>query len=236
MDDKFLNISSQVLSLKETLSSSDLQLKTFRKSRTGRERGTPNVIKRASARRDTNYDADIIFVGIPKLPVQVNNEEAIIHALVEGSSDERFYRQLESKARVSADSLQRTRAYSFGTPASLISSESAVLMRLAKETSENYSPDPAQGREIELGREQRQDDEESNSDPNYKAYLADVEQLTAEHGECVVAYARGKRIALGNTLAELKANIPEEYRNEDILIQRLPDKTITLRGTIRVYK
>jgi hypothetical protein len=77
-------------------------------------------------------------------------------------------------------------------------------------------------------------EKQSESDANYRAYLVEAERLGEECGECLVAYARGKRIALANNLTELLARIPEEYDEDDILIQRIPPPSFSIRPPIRV--
>lgn len=74
------------------------------------------------------------------------------------------------------------------------------------------------------------------SDTNYRAFIDEVDTLSEEYGECVVAYARGKRIGLAQNLPELLASIPEEYDDDDILIQRIPTPSLTVRLPIRVQR
>jgi hypothetical protein len=73
-------------------------------------------------------------------------------------------------------------------------------------------------------------------DQNYRAFLAEAQTLGEECGRCVVAYARGKRIALAKNLSDLLVNIPDEYDEDDILIERVPSRSFLVRPPIRVLR
>lgn len=195
-----------------------------------REDSEPEVINRVGSWvpfRNSQIDV-YISGGTRRIPQNPN-----IRAFVEGQSDERYFRQIEHLDQTLADNLQRTRANSFGSPTSLVSGKLTRFMRLA-DREFGRSSGRTRVEEIRLRRSRSLEHKEAEGDPNYKAYIAEATQLAAEQGACVVAYARGRRIAIGKSLRELKESIPAEYRREDILIQHVPDKEINLRGPTRV--
>jgi hypothetical protein len=155
--------------------------------------------------------------------------------LVERDISETHYKQLEEITKRTVKDLTFPYIRLHGVAVSLTPSDSTLLMKLAREgVVEKDSLRRGESREGSIAGEKLYPYNEAENDPNYRAYLADVETLCKERGECVVAYARGKRIAIGKDLAEVVSSIPEEYGGEDILIQEVPDRTINIRPPIRM--
>ena len=155
--------------------------------------------------------------------------------IVEQDISETYHKQLEEITKSAIKDLPVPHVRLHGAALSLTPSESTLLMRLAKEgVVEKVSLHRGEFQKPSITKEQIHPYDEAENDPNYRAYIADVETLRKERGECVVAYARGKRIAIGKDLAEVMSIIPEEYRGEDILIQEVPDRTINIRPPVRM--
>jgi hypothetical protein len=75
------------------------------------------------------------------------------------------------------------------------------------------------------------DDEQVNN-PNYRAYLREVDELESSGERFYVAYANGRRIAKEKTYKELLVKIGD--RDDDVLIQEVPDEEINLHRPFRV--
>lgn len=78
--------------------------------------------------------------------------------------------------------------------------------------------------------------EEAMKDINYKAYLRDAAGLSRTYGRCTVAYAGGKRIAVGSSRRDVRAKIPAEYKDTSVLIQEIPERVIRFRRPFRIRR
>jgi hypothetical protein len=69
-------------------------------------------------------------------------------------------------------------------------------------------------------------------DPNYRAYLAEIDDLEKEGKYSFVAYANGRQIAKARNFDDLLAQIGD--REEEVLIQEIPPKVVQFRERFRV--
>lgn len=92
-----------------------------------------------------------------------------------------------------------------------------------------YGMAPAKSPETDVAREE---EARINSDPNYQAYINELEELEDSGFEGFVAYANGKRIARSKDFDDLIKEIGRQQ--EDVLIQEIPAKVIDFRLPFQV--
>lgn len=77
-----------------------------------------------------------------------------------------------------------------------------------------------------------EDETEITHDANYRAYLAEIDDLEKEGKYSFVAYANGTQIAKASTFDDLISQIGD--REEEVLIQEIPARVVQFRERFRV--
>lgn len=71
-------------------------------------------------------------------------------------------------------------------------------------------------------------------DLNYAAYLREVDELEKEYHGGLVAYADGKRVAVGKDPDDLLRKLPPESREAGLFIKDIPERIIRFRRPMRI--
>jgi hypothetical protein len=145
--------------------------------------------------------------------------------------------QLNRKARVHSRLVSRSRSWRkglffsglFATLGAIALASKQAVKRVTLGTS--YREDPIDNSVRNQLTNKRSEVED---DPNYRAYLGDLAELQEKYDKCVVAYANGALVAVGNDIGDLERKIPSEYWKQRLLIKDIPEKPLKVRPRLRV--
>jgi hypothetical protein len=231
MDSMTFNLSSELSELRKTLERDtaigSMRIKPFQEIRSTFNGSQLNFSSQEKTSRLSHSELDELTVfDIPETSIRISIGSRAVGSLINGFASGNVYEKLEKIGR----DMSNHRACAFASPVFLPPAEPAVVMKLVSEGMLQSSTTER----IRSERELINGYKEAQEDLNYSAYISEVEELAAEFGNCVVAFARGKRIAVARDVTELIDKIPEEYDDEEILIQKVPDRALNIRESIRV--